>query len=119
MDLLLRIGSSLIGLVMVLAFLRSIIQVALINRQGGDWLARHVGRLVYRRIARVARRRAAMTGYRTLLPGFSRSTYFPSSRVGLRWCKPGSRCWYGRLRLSTACCKQSLPAARRSARWAF
>jgi hypothetical protein len=56
MDLLLRIGGSLIGLVMVLAFLRSIAQVALINRQGGDWLARHVGRLVYRTVARVARR---------------------------------------------------------------
>src|SRR5262249_8261594 len=42
---------------MVLAFLRSIIQVALINRPGGDWLARQVGRLVYRTIARLARRR--------------------------------------------------------------
>jgi len=57
MDLLLRIGGSLIGLMMVLAFLRSIAQVALINRQGGDWLARHVGRLVYTTVARVARRR--------------------------------------------------------------
>ena len=57
MDLLLRIGGSLIGLMMVLAFLRSIAQVALINRQGGDWLSRHVGRLVYTTVARVARRR--------------------------------------------------------------
>jgi hypothetical protein len=57
MDLLLRIGGSLIGVVMVVAFLRSIAQVALINRQGGDWLARRVGRLVYRTVARVARRR--------------------------------------------------------------
>src|SRR5215467_520208 len=57
MDLLLRIGGSLIGLVMVLAFVRSIIQVALINRQGGDGLARGVGRLVYTTIARIARRR--------------------------------------------------------------
>jgi len=57
MDLLLRIGGSLIGLMMVLAFLQSIAQVALINRQGGDWLARHVGRLVYTTITRVARRR--------------------------------------------------------------
>jgi len=59
MDLLLRIGGSLIGLMMVLAFLRSIAQVALINRQGGDWLARHVGRLVYRTVAHVARRRGS------------------------------------------------------------
>jgi hypothetical protein len=57
MDLLLRIGGSLIGLVMVFAFLRSIAQVALINRQGGDWLARRVGRVVYRTVARVAWRR--------------------------------------------------------------
>jgi hypothetical protein len=57
MDLLLRIVGSLIGLMMVLAFLRSIAQVALINRQGGDWLARHVGRLVYTTVVRVARRR--------------------------------------------------------------
>jgi hypothetical protein len=42
---------------MVLAFVRSIVQVALINRQGGDGLARRVGCLVYRTIARVARGR--------------------------------------------------------------
>src|SRR6516162_4536733 len=42
---------------MVLAFVRSIVQVALINRQGGDGLARRVGRLVYRTIARIARKR--------------------------------------------------------------
>jgi len=59
MDLVLRIGGSLLGLVMVLAFVRSIVQVALINRQGGDGLARRVGCLVYRTIARVARRRCS------------------------------------------------------------
>ena len=57
MDLLLRIGGSLIGLVMVLAFVRSIVQVALINRRGGDGLARRVGCLVYRTIARIAQKR--------------------------------------------------------------
>jgi len=57
MDPLLRIGGSLLGLMMVLAFVRSIVQVALINRQGGDGLARGVGRLVYTTIARIARRR--------------------------------------------------------------
>ena len=57
MDLLLRIGGSLIGLVMVLAFVRSMVQVALINRRGGDGLARRVGCLVYRTIARIAQKR--------------------------------------------------------------
>jgi len=72
MDLLLRIGGSLLGLVMVLAFVRSIVQVALINRQGGDGLARRVGCLVYRTIARVARRRRSYDQ----IQAFSRSTYF-------------------------------------------
>src|SRR5215470_14774855 len=57
MDLLLRIGGSLLGLMMVAAFLRSMAQVAIINRQGGDWLAFHVGRLAYKTIAHLARRR--------------------------------------------------------------
>ena len=57
MDLLLRIGGSLLGLLMVAAFLRSMAQVAIINRQGGDWLAFRVGRLAYKTIAHVARRR--------------------------------------------------------------
>ena len=47
MDLLLRIAGSLVGFLMVLAFLRSMLQVAIINRQRGDWLARRVGWLVY------------------------------------------------------------------------
>src|SRR5215469_6795664 len=57
MDLLLRIGGSLIGLMMVAAFLRSMAQVAIINRQGGYWLAFPVGRLAYKTIAHLARRR--------------------------------------------------------------
>jgi hypothetical protein len=57
MDLLLRIAGSLVGLLMVLAFLRSMLQVALINSQRGDWLARRVGWLVYTTIARRALRR--------------------------------------------------------------
>jgi hypothetical protein len=59
MDLLLRIAGSLVGLLMVLAFLRSMLQVAIVNRQRGDWLARRVGWLVYTTIARrVLRRRS-------------------------------------------------------------
>jgi len=57
MDRLLRIGGFLIGLAMVLVFLRSMLQVAVVNRQGGDWLARRVGRLAYGTIARAAQRR--------------------------------------------------------------
>jgi hypothetical protein len=57
MDLLLRIAGSLVGLLMVLAFLRSVLQVAIVNRQRGDWLARRVGWLVYTTIARRALRR--------------------------------------------------------------
>ena len=57
MDLLLRIAGSLVGFLMVLAFLRSMLQVALVNRQRGDWLARRVGWLVYTTIARRALRR--------------------------------------------------------------
>ena len=57
MDLLLRIGGSLIGIVTLVAFLRSILRVAMVNRRGGDWLARHVGWLVYTTIARMARGR--------------------------------------------------------------
>ena len=55
MDLLLRIAGSLVGFLMVLVFLRSMLQVAIVNRQRGDWLARRVGWLVYTTIARKAR----------------------------------------------------------------
>ena len=57
MDLLLRIAGSLVGLLMVFAFLRSMLQVAIVNRHRGDWLARRVGWLVYTTIARRALRR--------------------------------------------------------------
>jgi hypothetical protein len=46
MDLFLRVGAALIGLVLVLAFLRSVLQVAVVNRQRGDLLARRVGWVV-------------------------------------------------------------------------
>ena len=51
---LLRVGSGLIGLLLLLAFLRSVLQVAVVNRQRGDWLSRHVGRSVYVVLARRA-----------------------------------------------------------------
>src|SRR5215469_4509213 len=67
MDLLLRIGGSLLGLMMVAAFLRSMAQVAIINRQGGDWLAFRVGRLAYKTIAHVAQRRRSYYRIQDLL----------------------------------------------------
>jgi hypothetical protein len=54
MDLLLRIGGALAGLAIVLAFLRSVLQVAIVNRQRGDQLARSIGWLVYTTLARRA-----------------------------------------------------------------
>jgi hypothetical protein len=40
MELSLRVGAALIGLLVIVAFLRSVLQVAIVNRQRGDWLAR-------------------------------------------------------------------------------
>ena len=57
MDLSLRIGGAVLGLLLVLAFLRSVMQVAMVNRQRGDWLARRIGRLVYTALARRALKR--------------------------------------------------------------
>jgi len=52
----LHVGASLIGILLVFAFLRSVLQVAVVNRQRGDWLARFVGWLVYTTLARQALR---------------------------------------------------------------
>ena len=52
MELSLRVGAALIGLLVIVAFLRSVLQVAIVNRQRGDWLARRVGWLVYTILAR-------------------------------------------------------------------
>jgi len=57
MNLPLRIGAALIGLLLVLASLRSVFQVAVINRQRGDWPSRCVGWLVYTTLARRALKR--------------------------------------------------------------
>jgi hypothetical protein len=54
MGLLLRIGGSLLGLLMVLVFLKSMLRVAIVNRQRDDWLACLVGWVVYTTIARRA-----------------------------------------------------------------
>ena len=57
MDLLLRIGGAVLGLLLVLAFLRSVMQLAIVNRQRGDRLARQIGCLVYTALARRALKR--------------------------------------------------------------
>ena len=57
MELSLRVGAALIGLLVIVAFLRSVLQVAIVNRQRGDWLARRVGWLVYTILARWALKR--------------------------------------------------------------
>ncbi len=57
MDLLLRVGAALLGLLLIIAFLRSVSQAAVVNRQSGDWLVRRVGWLVYSLLARWALKR--------------------------------------------------------------
>ena len=51
-DVLLRVGGTLVGLAMVFAFLRSALQVAVVNRRRGDWLARRVGWIAHTTLAR-------------------------------------------------------------------
>jgi hypothetical protein len=67
MDLSLRVGAALIGLLVILAFLRSVLQVAIVNRQRGDWLARHVGWLVYATLARRALKRQSYADIQDVL----------------------------------------------------
>jgi hypothetical protein len=67
MSLSLRVGAALIGLLFVLAFLRSVLQVAVVNRQRGDWLARRVGWLVYTTLARRALKRQSYANIQDVL----------------------------------------------------
>jgi hypothetical protein len=67
MDLAARIGGAVLGLLLVLAVLRSALQVAIVNRQRGDWLAQQVGRLVYTALRRLARRRREYGGVQDVL----------------------------------------------------
>jgi hypothetical protein len=67
MELSLRVGAALIGLLVILAFLRSVLQVAVVNRQSGDWLARRVGGLVYTTLARRARKRQSYSDIQDVL----------------------------------------------------
>jgi len=56
MDLWAHIAGTGLGLLLVLVVLRSALQVAIVNRQRGDWLARQVGQVVYAGLRRLARR---------------------------------------------------------------
>ena len=67
MNLALRISAALIGLLLVLAFLRSVFQVAVINRQRGDRLSRCVGWLVYTALARRALKRQSYADIQDVL----------------------------------------------------
>ena len=67
MELPLRVGAALIGLLVIVAFLRSVLQVAIVNRQRGDWLARRVGWLVYTILARRALRRQSYAAVQDVL----------------------------------------------------
>jgi hypothetical protein len=53
----LRAGAFVVGLLLVLAFLQSVLRVAIVNRQRGDRLARTIGHVVYTAVAGLARRR--------------------------------------------------------------
>ncbi|MGH8323491.1 MAG: hypothetical protein ACRETD_06790 [Steroidobacteraceae bacterium] len=67
MDLSLRVGAALIGLLVILAFFRSVLQVAVVNRQRGDWLARRVGWLVYATLAGRALKRQSYADIQDVL----------------------------------------------------
>ena len=67
MTLALHLGAALVGLLLILAFLRSVLQVAVLNRQLGDWLARRVGWLIYTTLARLALSRRSYVGVQEVL----------------------------------------------------
>jgi hypothetical protein len=67
MNLSLRVGVALMGLLLILAFLRSVLQVAVVNRERGDWLARRVGWLVYTTLARLALNRQSYADIQDVL----------------------------------------------------
>ena len=67
MNLALHIGAALIGLSLVVVFLRSVSQVAVVNRQRGDWLSHRVGWLVYTTLARRALKRQSYADIKDVL----------------------------------------------------
>ena len=62
-----RIGAALIGLLLILAFLRSALQVAVVNRQRADRLSRCVGWFVYSALARRAAKRQSYADVQDVL----------------------------------------------------
>ena len=67
MDLSLRVSVALIGLLLILSFLRSALQVAVVNRQRGDWVTRRVAQSVYSTAARLAARRQSYADVQDVL----------------------------------------------------
>jgi hypothetical protein len=51
----------------IVAFLRSVLQVAVVNRQRGDWLSRRVGWLVYTTLAPRALKRQSYADVQDVL----------------------------------------------------
>jgi hypothetical protein len=62
-----RVSAAVIGLLLILSFLRSALQVAVANRQRGDWVARCVAQGVYRALARLAVRRQSYADVQDVL----------------------------------------------------
>ena len=52
LDIVVRIGTTLAGLALVLTFLCSALKVAVVNNRRGDWLARRIGWIVHTALAR-------------------------------------------------------------------
>lgn len=63
----LRVGSGLLGVLLVLVFLRSVLQVAVVNRERGDRLSRCVGWFVYSALAGRAAKRHSYAEVQDLL----------------------------------------------------
>jgi hypothetical protein len=63
----LRVCAALFGVVLVFVFLRSVLRVAVVNRQRGDRLARSVGKLVYTTLAFRALKRNSYTEIQDVL----------------------------------------------------
>jgi hypothetical protein len=67
MSLVLHVAAALVGMLLVLVFLRSVFKVAVTNSPTGDWLAHCVGRLVLTALAWQARKRQSYTGIQDVL----------------------------------------------------
>ena len=63
----LRVGATLLGVVLVIVFLRSALRVAVVNRKRGDWLARDIAKGVYTTLVLRALKRRSYTEIQDVL----------------------------------------------------